>query len=110
VEGFINCMRRSFINCMLHETLLGDRIKKDETGYAPRMGQMRNAYNILVGKPEGKRSLGSPRYRREGNWVGKCGVDAAGSGYESVAGCYEYGNEPLDSIKDGEFLDWLRDF
>jgi hypothetical protein len=24
---------------------------------------MRSAYNILVGKPEGKRSLGSPRHR-----------------------------------------------
>jgi hypothetical protein len=29
------------------------------------MGEMRNAYNILVGKPEGKRPLGRPRRRRE---------------------------------------------
>jgi hypothetical protein len=28
---------------------------------------MRNAYNILVGKPEGKRLLGSTRHRREDN-------------------------------------------
>jgi hypothetical protein len=28
---------------------------------------MRNAYNILVGKPEGKRPLGRPRSRREDN-------------------------------------------
>jgi hypothetical protein len=27
------------------------------------MGEMRNAYNILVGKPEGKRLLGRSRYR-----------------------------------------------
>jgi hypothetical protein len=27
------------------------------------MGEMRNAYDILVGKPEGKRSLGRPRRR-----------------------------------------------
>jgi len=31
------------------------------------MGDMRNAYNILVGKPEGKRSLGRPRCRWEDN-------------------------------------------
>jgi hypothetical protein len=29
------------------------------------MGEKRNAYRILVGKPEGKRSLGRPRRR----WV-----------------------------------------
>jgi hypothetical protein len=29
------------------------------------MGEKRNAYRILVGKPEGKRSLGRPRCR----WV-----------------------------------------
>jgi hypothetical protein len=28
-----------------------------------RMGEMRNAYKILVGKPEGKRSLRRPRDR-----------------------------------------------
>jgi hypothetical protein len=28
-------------------------------------GEKRNAYRILVGKPEGKRTLGRPRYR----WV-----------------------------------------
>jgi hypothetical protein len=31
------------------------------------MGEMRNEYNILVGKPEGKRSLGRPRHRWEDN-------------------------------------------
>jgi hypothetical protein len=29
--------------------------------------EMRNAYSILVGKPEGKRSLGRPRHRWENN-------------------------------------------
>jgi hypothetical protein len=28
---------------------------------------MRNAYDILVGKPEGKRPLGRPRRRWDGN-------------------------------------------
>jgi hypothetical protein len=31
-------------------------------GHVPRMGK-RNGYRILVGKPEGKRSLGRPRRR-----------------------------------------------
>jgi hypothetical protein len=28
-----------------------------------RIGDMRNAYKILIGKPEGKRPLRRPRYR-----------------------------------------------
>jgi hypothetical protein len=35
------------------------------------MGWMRNKYNILVGKPEGKVLLGSPRRR----WKDNIGVD-----------------------------------
>jgi hypothetical protein len=31
------------------------------------MGEVRGAYNILVGRPEGKRPLGRPRRRREDN-------------------------------------------
>jgi hypothetical protein len=34
------------------------------TGHAARIGETRNAYRILVGKPEGKRPLGRPRCRR----------------------------------------------
>jgi hypothetical protein len=36
-------------------------------GHVQRMEEMKNAYNILVGKPEGKRPLGRPRHRWEGN-------------------------------------------
>jgi hypothetical protein len=32
-----------------------------------RLGERKNAYRILVGKPEGKRPLGRPRRRRVGN-------------------------------------------
>jgi hypothetical protein len=32
-------------------------------GHIACVGEMRNAYNILVGKPEGKRSLVRPRHR-----------------------------------------------
>jgi hypothetical protein len=34
-------------------------------GQVARMGEKRNAYRILVGKPEGKRPLGRPRRRWE---------------------------------------------
>jgi hypothetical protein len=36
-------------------------------GHVAQTGEKRNAYSILVGKPEGKRSLGRPRRRWEDN-------------------------------------------
>jgi hypothetical protein len=36
-------------------------------GHVVRMGEVRGAYNILVGKPEGRRPLGRPRRRWEYN-------------------------------------------
>jgi hypothetical protein len=36
-------------------------------GHVECMGAIRNVYNILVGKPEGKRTLGKPRHRWKGN-------------------------------------------
>ena len=36
-------------------------------GHIARMEQSRNTYRVLVGKPEGKRSLGRPRRRWEDN-------------------------------------------
>jgi hypothetical protein len=35
--------------------------------YVARMGEVRGAYNILVGRPEGRRPLGRPRRRGEDN-------------------------------------------
>ena len=37
------------------------------TGHVARMEQFRNAYRVLVGKPESKSSLGRPRRRWEDN-------------------------------------------
>jgi hypothetical protein len=37
------------------------------TGHVACMGEKRHAYRILVGKPEGKRSLGRPICRSENN-------------------------------------------
>jgi len=71
------------------------------------MGEMRNIYNILVVKSEGKRPLGRPRHSWENkrrinlreNMVGRCGVDSYGSGLGSVAGLWQYGNKPSASVK-----------
>jgi hypothetical protein len=56
--------------------------------HVARMGEKRNAYRLLVGKPEGRRPLGSPRRRWVDNikkdlleivWW-RCGLDWSGSG------------------------------
>jgi hypothetical protein len=36
-------------------------------GHVARMGEKRNAYKVLMGKPEGKRPLGRPRRRWDDN-------------------------------------------
>ena len=36
-------------------------------GHVTRVGERRRAYRVLVGKPEGKKPLGSPRCRWEDN-------------------------------------------
>jgi len=48
--------------------------------FLARMGEMRNAYRILVGKPEGKRSLG--RTRR--TWEDDIRMDLRETGWEGV--------------------------
>jgi hypothetical protein len=40
-------------------------------GHVARMGEKRNAYRLLMGKPEGKRPLGRPRRR----WVDNIRMD-----------------------------------
>jgi hypothetical protein len=73
------------------------------------MEKMRNAY-ILVGEQEGKRPRGRPRRRREDNIrmdvreTGRCGMDAAGSGQETVASSCKHSNELSGSIKAENFL------
>jgi hypothetical protein len=50
------------------------------TGYIARMGDMRNVYKILVGRPEGKRPLGRHRHRWEDNIkmdLRETGIDGA---------------------------------
>jgi hypothetical protein len=47
------------------------------------MGDLRNLYNISVGKPEGKRPLGRPRHR----WEINIRMDLREIGWEVMDGC-----------------------
>jgi hypothetical protein len=57
-------------------------------GHVARMGEKRNAYRLLVGKPEGKRPLGRPRRR----WVDNIRMDLGEVGW---------GDDWIDLAKDG---------
>jgi hypothetical protein len=55
---------RSFINCACHQISLDGHINEGEIGGAcGTREEKRNAYRVLVGKPEGKRTLGRQRPR-----------------------------------------------
>jgi hypothetical protein len=81
-------------------------------GHVARMGETKNAYRILVGKPEGKRPLG----RRRRRWVdnvkmdrmGWYGLDRTGSEEGPVECSCEHGDEPSGSIKCWEVHEWLQ--
>jgi hypothetical protein len=45
-----------------------------------RLGEKRNAYKILVGKPEGKRPLGRPRHW----WVDNIKIDLRETGWDGM--------------------------
>jgi hypothetical protein len=75
-------------------------------GYVARIGEKRNAYRILVGKPEGNRPLGRPRR----GWVDNIRMDNRGMGWDGMgwidlAQNKEHGNEPPGSIKCLEILE-----
>jgi hypothetical protein len=53
-------------------------------GHVARMGEKRNAYRILVGKPEGKRPLGRPRRR----WVDNIKMVIRDLGWDGVDWIY----------------------
>jgi hypothetical protein len=77
------------------------------------MEEMRNAYNVLVGKPEGKSTFGRPRRRCENN----IRMNLKENGWKDVdwmnlaqdrdqwGGPCEHDNESSGFIKGGEFLD-----
>jgi hypothetical protein len=49
-------------------------------GHVAGMGEKRNAYRILVGKPEGRRPLGRPRRM----WVDNIKIDLREIGWDGV--------------------------
>jgi hypothetical protein len=49
-------------------------------GHVVRMGEERNEYKVLMGNPEGKRSLGRPRHR----WENGIRMDLREIGWGSV--------------------------
>jgi hypothetical protein len=49
-------------------------------GHVTRMGDKRNAYRILMGKPEGRRSLGRPRRW----WVNNIKIDFREIGWDDM--------------------------
>jgi hypothetical protein len=56
-------------------------VKEDEmAGHVTQMGEKRNAYRTLVGKPEGKRPLGRPKRRR----MDKSKMDLREIGWDGV--------------------------
>jgi hypothetical protein len=50
INRYINSAMRSFVNCTLHKSRMMRWV-----GHGARMGEMKNAYKILVGKPERKK-------------------------------------------------------
>jgi hypothetical protein len=73
------------------------------------MGEVRGAYKILVGRPEGRRPLGRPRRR----WEDNVKMDLREIGFGDVDwihldqdrdSCCEHGDEPSGSINAGYFL------
>jgi len=81
-------------------------------GHVARMGARRDAYKVLVVKPDRKRPLGRPRHRRKGvlkrvfkQWYGRHGRGRSGSELGQVVCFCECGNEPLVTLKYREFLD-----
>jgi hypothetical protein len=65
--------------------------RKRWAGHVAPIGEGRNMYRALVGKPEGNRPRERPRCTWHqngpyGDWLGGCGVDLPGSGQGPLAG------------------------
>jgi hypothetical protein len=63
-EGGENCIMRSFVISPNNIRIIKSR-RMRWAGHVARIGEKRNTYMLLVGKPKGRRPLGRPRHR----WV-----------------------------------------
>jgi hypothetical protein len=57
---------RNFIICTHPQISLGKSRRMRWVGHVAGIGEERKVYKVFVGKPEGKRPLGRPRRRWEG--------------------------------------------
>jgi hypothetical protein len=62
----------------IHEIIVSRRMRW--AGHVARMGEKRNVYRLLTGKPEGKRPLGRPRHR----WIDNIKMDLSEIGVNVV--------------------------
>jgi hypothetical protein len=85
-------------------------------GLVARMGEKRNTYKLLMGKPEGRRSLGRPRRR----WADYIRMSLVEVGWLDVNWiglvqdrdrwrAFEFGIEPSGSIKCWETIECPND-
>jgi hypothetical protein len=58
----------SLTNLYSSQNIISDQVKEDEVGRAcSTHEEKRNAYRILMGRPERKRPLGRPKHKCENN-------------------------------------------
>jgi hypothetical protein len=68
---------------LLNITKLAQSRIKRWVGHGARIGEVRNAYKILVGKPEGKKPLGRHRCR----WKANVRMNLREIGWQVWTGC-----------------------
>jgi hypothetical protein len=68
-------------------------------------------YDILIGRTKKKRELDKPRSREKDNTANYLKNERREDVvWIQLAISCEYSNKPLGSIKDGEFLDYMREY
>ncbi|PNF15038.1 hypothetical protein B7P43_G16981 [Cryptotermes secundus] len=77
IKRRLNSGNASYITCIIR-MIKSRRMRLAD--HVARMGKTRNAYRILVGKPEGKRSQGRPRCR----WVNNIRMDLRERGWDGM--------------------------